>query len=436
MPNRPELAEVLDLLLDAICAIDREGRFVYVNAAAERLFGYRPEELVGRTMIELVAPEDRARTLATANRVMSGEPLAHFENSYLHKNGHLVPVMWTARWSERHGLRLAVARDMSESRRAERLQQTLYAISEATHEAHDLPALLARVHAIIDRQLPASRFAVALAEGSGQPLRYLYLADSEASASSSSELEPMCRQICERGEAVCCELAEAGENGTTVSWLGVPLRGPTGAIGCLSLSRRAPEPGYEPSDLELLRYVSTQIAAAIERKRLQERLTRMAHYDVLTGLPNRSLLQDRLQVAIARAKRRNSQVALLFIDLDGFKQINDRLGHAAGDEVLRQTAQRLLGAVRASDTVARIGGDEFIMLMECLADEQPIERVREVVQGYLSRELPGREALPCTASIGVALFPDDGESAEALLMHADQTMYANKRTKRRSPAEA
>src|SRR6185503_16520659 len=116
------LGKILDLLLDAICVVDAEGRYVFVSAAFERIFGYAPEEVIGRRMIELVHPADRDTTLQTANGIMSGNPEYHFENRYVRKDGEIVHIMWSARWSEDHRLRIAVARDITRRKRAEAIQ--------------------------------------------------------------------------------------------------------------------------------------------------------------------------------------------------------------------------------------------------------------------------------------------------------------------------
>lgn len=128
--NSAPLASFIDLLLDAVCAVDVEGRFVFVSAACERIFGYTPDELVGRRMIELVHPADRARTLQAADRIMAGEPMPNFENRYLRKDGQVAHILWSARWSEVDQLRIAVARDITERKQAESRQAALYAISK------------------------------------------------------------------------------------------------------------------------------------------------------------------------------------------------------------------------------------------------------------------------------------------------------------------
>ena len=164
-----------------------------------------------------------------------------------------------------------------------------------------------------------------------------------------------------------------------------------------------------------------------DRKRREEAVWHQAYHDVLTGLPNRSLFQDRLEHAISTAQRDNSWLGLLFIDLDRFKEINDSLGHAAGDELLKQVGERLRACVRASDTVARLAGDEFMVLMEGIADPAPLARLAEKVLEQLAQpfQLDGRlESI--SASIGVACYPDDGQDARQLSAAADQAMYAAK----------
>ncbi len=174
---------------------------------------------------------------------------------------------------------------------------------------------------------------------------------------------------------------------------------------------------------------------ATERRRLQERLEKLAHYDSLTGLPNRALFFDRLSGAVARGKREGRIFALLFIDLDGFKGINDRYGHQAGDELLSETARRLRSAIRDSDTAGRVGGDEFIVLLDNIARSEDASVFAAKVRTALSEPvcLPSGDIVSIGASVGVSVYPDDGEDADAVLNAADASMYEHKmkRGKRR-----
>ena len=161
-----------------------------------------------------------------------------------------------------------------------------------------------------------------------------------------------------------------------------------------------------------------------DRKRFEERLSFLAQYDVLTGLPNRALFYDRLRQAVVRARREQAMVGLMFLDLDRFKQINDTLGHAAGDRVLKVVADRLKGFLREVDTIARLGGDEFTVIIEGVSDPVQLSGVAEKIRSALSEpvDLDGRD-MSVSASIGITLYPRDGEDIEQLIKNADIAMY-------------
>ena len=164
-----------------------------------------------------------------------------------------------------------------------------------------------------------------------------------------------------------------------------------------------------------------------ERKQAEDQLAYLANYDALTGLPNRYLFQDRLEHTLRQANRSGEQLALLFLDLDRFKAINDTFGHAVGDEMLKLAARRLLSAVRTSDTVARLGGDEFTLLLENVSDSEEVSSVAHKALDAMSQPfvLGGRE-LCVSVSIGIALYPGDAADTATLLKHADAAMYQAK----------
>ncbi len=164
-----------------------------------------------------------------------------------------------------------------------------------------------------------------------------------------------------------------------------------------------------------------------ERKRMEERVKSLAYFDSLTGLPNRRLLHDRLALAMASAHRHETQLAIMFLDLDLFKRINDTLGHAAGDAMLIETGRRLQSVVREGDTVARLGGDEFIVLLSEIADTADTAKLAERIIGEVRKPVTweGRK-LYVTTSVGIAVYPDDATDPEELLKSADIAMYRSK----------
>ncbi|HXU92072.1 MAG TPA: EAL domain-containing protein, partial [Gallionella sp.] len=158
-------------------------------------------------------------------------------------------------------------------------------------------------------------------------------------------------------------------------------------------------------------------------KSAQEDIQRLAYYDVLTGLPNRALLYDRLHQAVAAAHRDHSQFALMFLDLDRFKYINDTLGHQAGDEMLKVIAARLVGEVREGDTVSRLGGDEFVILLREAGEEGALYVAEKLLASVAQSFEVGGTVVSTEASIGISLYPHDGADVETLIKHADVAMY-------------
>ncbi len=174
-------------------------------------------------------------------------------------------------------------------------------------------------------------------------------------------------------------------------------------------------------------WVESSEAHRSEREIDQQRLNYLARYDSLTGLINRTLFTDRLDGAVARARRDGSVVALLFLDLDGFKEVNDRLGHPVGDALLRQAAERLVACVRESDTVARLGGDEFTVILEGGHRVEDAGQVAtKILQALAVPYRVGAEEIVITSSMGIASYPLDGETSEDLLKGADIAMYSAK----------
>jgi diguanylate cyclase (GGDEF)-like protein len=178
---------------------------------------------------------------------------------------------------------------------------------------------------------------------------------------------------------------------------------------------------------EVLLSASRMASVALKNNRMQDELFRRAHQDALTNLPNRALFQDRLQQALARASRSNGNIGMLCVDLDGFKEINDRYGHETGDRLLQEVAQRLTSFIRKADTVARIGGDEFVASIADVRERQDLASLCQSLARLLGEPYCfGGVTLRITASIGAAMFPADAGSSEDLTRYADLAMYRAK----------
>ncbi|RPA59304.1 diguanylate cyclase [Shewanella frigidimarina] len=271
------LRDVMDLMLDAVCVVDKAGTFVFVSAAFEDIFGYSPDEVIGKPMIDHVYSEDGIKTLKVVESLMEGKKQPRFENRWVRKDGKIIDILWSARWSEDHQFRIAIAHDIT------------------------------------------------------------------------------------------------------------------------------------------------------ERKLMEQQLHYIAGHDPLTELPNRALLFGRLQTSLGLARREGSHLSLLFIDIDGFKHVNDSYGHLVGDKLLKNIAQRLRDCVRKSDTVGRFGGDEFVVVLNGIDSFDNVLVITENIRAQLEKTYQFDDLnLQLSPSIGVARYPENGDDEQQLLQYADQAMYRAK----------
>ncbi len=220
------------------------------------------------------------------------------------------------------------------------------------------------------------------------------------------------------------EFVDAGMQANLV----FPLSGPNGFVGAMAISwiNRQPE-SLDPSSLIVVGMFAALVGSALYREALEQRLEQQSMHDWLTGLPNRRMLMMRLLEARERANRTDTQVAVAVIDLDGFKGVNDKLGHRAGDEVLVAAAQRIRGVVRAIDMVGRLGGDEFVVILQDLRSKEDADVIlkRVVEAAYMEVCIGGKTCL-LHASVGATMYPMDGGDPVTLLQRADAAMYLSK----------
>jgi diguanylate cyclase (GGDEF)-like protein len=164
-----------------------------------------------------------------------------------------------------------------------------------------------------------------------------------------------------------------------------------------------------------------------ERKRIEQQLNYLATHDVLTGLPNRILFMDRLELALVQSRRNRHKLAVMMFDLDDFKNVNDTLGHMVGDKLLKEVGNRLTGLLRQNDTVARLGGDEFIVLLSDFERMEDVNRIAGIIlKAFQQPFVCGNHKIDTKASIGIAIYPDDCEDMESLLKKSDMAMYSVK----------
>ncbi|HET6632970.1 MAG TPA: EAL domain-containing protein [Rhodanobacteraceae bacterium] len=369
-------------------------------------------------------------------------------------------------------------RQVLERQRGERLQAALFRIAELASTTDSLDAFYAAVHQVVGGLLYARNFFIALLDDDGQSLRFPYSADEfDTTRSTRSRGKGLTEYVLDHGTALLADSDEMErlqathrvvQSGTSsICWLGVPLICNERTVGVLAVQSYSAEHRYSKADQELLTFVSYHIANALERKRsaeslkqaygeleqrvdertrslaevnrdlrqqiikrerIEQRLKYETLHDSLTGLPNRSLLLRRLGNALERYRQDPTQIfAVLFLDLDRFKVINDSVGHLVGDDLLFQAGGRIRACLKAPDVVARLGGDEFAVLLEHISDGPAACRVAARVITELNRPFRlGVKELFTSTSIGIALAAPHYRRAEELLRDADTAMYRAK----------
>ncbi|MEC4723777.1 diguanylate cyclase [Noviherbaspirillum sp. CPCC 100848] len=414
--------KIAELVLDTIFIVDVHGHINYVSPSCFDLLSYTQQELTGRKMIDLVLLDDRAKTLDESLLVMSGVPRVGFENRYVRADGSVVDIMWSARWSPEHQVRIGVARNVTTVKRQLAMQQAMYEISNAAHTVTELKQLYPKVRRILHSILPTSAFALALHdEQACLALQYQLDFCGDAAVLQAKVGKELCTLAAQSNKV---EL-HGGSKGEPF-WLAAPISRADKVFGVIVIRSHAGTV-LGQQEAELLSFIAAQLSDAIERHRLHAELIAAATTDELTGLPNRRLFVDRAEAACRAARRHGHHFALLYVDVDRFKAVNDTYGHEAGDELLKQVARRLSKCVREEDTVARLGGDEFVILLPGV-HQQASKALQEKIQAAFKEEfvLPTGVHVTRDPSIGLAVYPEDGDDVTALTRAADKRMYANK----------
>jgi diguanylate cyclase (GGDEF)-like protein/PAS domain S-box-containing protein len=416
----------------AIFMLDPDGRVVSWNPGAERLKGYREEEILGQSFSRFYPREDVERGKPQHGlQLASAEGRFEEEGWRVRKNGSIfwANVVITA-IRDKAGELLGFAkitRDSTERRLAtERLKaseaqlQTFMNHSPSLMFIKDLEGRYLHVNQRFTRAFGLERKDI------------IFRTDSEI---FSPELAAQFRANDAKALAARAgiELEETARYGDGLLHTSIvhkfPMLDSNGQVTALGgiatdiTERKSLEEALRQKNIQLNTAIQTEMAL----REHQEHLKVIATHDALTGVPNRELLHQRAKHAIAVSRRSSRLLGLLFIDLDRFKDVNDSLGHAAGDAVLREVATRLSGCLREVDTIARHGGDEFVVLLEELQGPEEVEQVTARMQEVLAEPLAveGRE-VSVTISIGVALCPRDGEEMSTLIRRADLAMYRAK----------
>jgi len=450
----PLLTTILRSLGDGLCALDAEGRLLFINPQGELLLGWPAAELVGRDLLALVGPSGSLGG-SVATVIRAGETYRDEDASFACKDGTYLPVSYVLAplaAPEQHSGAVLIFRDMSPRKKRLAAQTSLVrreailrlarrfaAESDPEQVLTDLLDEAVAVLGCYDGTLTRwdAINGVLVPVRTTVPTRDDHSL-TEAGCRVSTRAIELRAPVLHNDSAAAADGLSAGVRAAVA----VPLVHEGRLLGALSVITYEPARKFtndEAEVLEIMAGLASAVLASLERtvelaeanhelRQARDEAQRQALHDGLTGLPNRTLLRDRLQQAILVGERDKSSVALLIMDLDRFKDVNDTLGHHSGDELLQQVGLRLRAALRASDTVARMGGDEFAIVLPTAADARAAGRVAQALVKELEQPFTlAGQSVSVGASIGIAMYPEHGADAKTLLRHADVAMYVAKR---------
>jgi diguanylate cyclase (GGDEF)-like protein/PAS domain S-box-containing protein len=401
----------LEHIHEAVFFVDIDAKFTYVNQAASVYLGYSKEELLTMSVFELDPNLSRAMWREHWQEIQTHKSIS-IETEHRTKEGKTIPVEVNANYFNFNGVgyNMALIRDITEKKNEEQAaQRKTKQLQEVTTT---LSALFTSIPDLIWMKDYEGKYL------SCNPAYEAFIGAKECEVIGktdyefySSESADVCKQSdidAMRAGTVCISEESVNYQDNTIGIMEIrkaPIYNPSGAmIGVLGIGR----------DIS-------------ERKSFEKQIEFMAHHDALTGLPNRILAQDRMEQAITYAKRHSTQAALLFIDLDGFKTINDTLGHSIGDSMLQNVALRFQQSIRQSDTLSRQGGDEFLLILPEIHHKDDVSAIAEkLIQTLEQPFLIHNQFLSVSASIGIALYADHGDTFETLLKNSDTAMYKAK----------
>jgi len=387
----------------AVISLDSSGCVRTWNATAERIFGWTANEVLGQPD-PVLTQSNREEIYKLLDRALHGETFTEVASQVLKKDGLPVDVtVSVAPIYDSEGATsgaIVVIADMTERRRTEAAQAQLTEIIETTTDC------------VIITNVPGRGFFINRAGrrmlGIGQ--------DDDASGVDLPDLYPKEARAFIVNEAMPTAVRDGGWSGETIL---IGRDGHDIPVSMVMIAHKGPE-----GDVEFFSIIARDIS---DQKRFEAQLVRMANQDPLTDLYNRRRLEEELEMHLAESRRYGIQGALMFVDLDQFKQINDRLGHLAGDQLLVQVAKLLRARLRETDIIARLGGDEFAVLLPHINADQAQVVAGKILQALQTTAVAaGDRPGGVTGSIGIALFPEHGTTAGDLLAHADMAMYQSK----------
>ena len=434
--NLQDYKNIVESLNEGIIILNKDNCILYANKYTQKLLSTNLKSIINTKFSSLFTKKSSNLINDSVNSQKSINDLEIFDKK---NQKHFINICVEKVDISEDFYRLIIIDDITKIHTEEIKKSCIYKISEAIHDSDDLDTLYKEIHFILSTVTDVKNFYIALIDWETELISFPYFVDQYDKLPSPYKMKKgLTEYVLNSGQSLLLNkeiyknllkthnIEPIGQS--CYNWLGVPLKLANGkTIGMICVQNYTDDYIFSDEDRKILQYSSDQIAMAIKRKIDDIKIHKQAHYDDLTGLTNKALFHDRLDQAIHNAERKDEVLAVLFIDLDNFKYVNDSMGHSVGDKLLKIIGNKLIESTRKSDTVSRWGGDEFCILLPNIKRLSGIFKLCDrILNTHLNNIIIEGQELHITASIGVSLFPQDGTSPDMLIKNADAAMYKSK----------
>ena len=430
---------IISTMTDSLILLDRQGNVASVNKATLDLSGYGKDELEGKSVEIFLVEKNFKSTLL--DKAIKKEAIRNYELNFKTKTKEVIPVLFSSStmMDEAGGMAgiVCIVKDISERKQNETMQKVLYNISKAANSPISPRQLYRTIHKELGIIIDTTNFYIGLVDEEKDEIFFPYHIDERDDDFHSQKIgssDTISTYVIKTGHSLLVnrkqyyEMIAQGKIrpwGTATDdliWLGVPLKIEDKVIGVMAIQSYTNPNLYSERDIELLKFVSSQVAAAIERKRTEERIKHQSFHDSLTGLYNRAYFEEEL-------KRLNNSryypLNIIFLDINGLKVVNDTFGHDQGDKLLQHLASLLTSISRKGDIIARVGGDEFAIILPSTSSQATLDFCERIRKVCLKDDIKPAY-LRVNLALGYVTQEGEYKDVKTLLKEADQKMYQDK----------
>ena len=442
LDSASHMKSVLNAVNEGVITFNQKLQIIMMNRFALNLWGYSRDEILGQNLSTLIAQPYSQRINNYAKRKTLSEKLNLLNKNIkikgLKKDKTEFPIglnFVENKINEEIFYTVAIT-DLTESFKNKEIQNCILKISNSVRISTNIKQLYRDIYKNLNSLIPIENFTISLIVNKNKVEEHNYNNIKTSLNKEKSIKGDIIEPIIKKRESLIYCLDEIQylkdkkqlnpKIKTPNSYIGAPLIISNEIIGVVSIQSFDKKIIYTDEELNILKFISDQIAMAIDKVKSVEEMHYLAYYDKMTKLPNRTLFNDRAKLAFKNAERNKEQYAVLFLDLDEFKIVNDTMGHNAGDKLLKTIAQRIVDCVREGDTISHWGGDEFTILSKIKNINDNKKLCERILSKAKEKTIINRKKINCSLSIGAAIYPLHGNNIDDLIQKADMAMYVSK----------